>query len=468
MSDIAIRVENLSKAYRIGLKEQRPETFMGAMAAIIRSPLQNFRNVRNLTSFGNLGKPQEPASSPPHGDDSAANGREEFMVQKATPCENDVIWALKDVCFEVKRGEVIGIIGRNGAGKSTLLKILSRITEPTSGRALVYGRVGSLLEVGTGFHPDLTGRENVYLNGTILGMRKREVDNKLDDIVAFAEIERFLDTPVKRYSSGMRVRLAFSVAAHLEPEILIVDEVLAVGDVTFQRKCLGKIGEVAAGGRTVLFVSHNLGAVKELCQSSLILKDGQAAFRGGVAEGLYHYSQSMTADRFSATGRGTGWGGLKIRGVDMGAAVSVDRSEPIQIETPLDLAAEALNAFLFCIIVDAMGETIVHQRVRVADVDAPSLTPGCHLVRLDLPPLWLAPGLYTVSLKFIAETVNGDGLRCLSDVAMLDVSGNTEGLGKSRVALNPAAEWRIRSATRASSTERVNAQEARGNCEDLH
>ena len=172
--------------------------------------------------------------------------------------EQDTIWALKDVSFEVKRGEVVGIIGRNGAGKSTLLKILSRITEPTEGRAVINGRVGSLLEVGTGFHPELTGRENIYLNGAILGMTQAEIERKFDEIVAFAEIEKFLDTPVKRYSSGMYVRLAFAVAAHLEPEILLVDEVLAVGDAAFQKKCLGKMGDVAQEGRTVLFVSHNM------------------------------------------------------------------------------------------------------------------------------------------------------------------------------------------------------------------
>jgi len=187
---------------------------------------------------------------------------------------SDVIWALKDVSFEVKHGEAVGIIGRNGAGKSTLLKILSRITEPTRGRATVYGRVGSLLEVGTGFHPDLTGRENVYLNGTILGMKKREVDARFDEIVDFSGVEKFIDTPVKRYSSGMRVRLAFAVAAHLEPEILIVDEVLAVGDAEFQKKCLGKMEDVARKGRTVLFVSHSMPAITRLCGRAILLRDG--------------------------------------------------------------------------------------------------------------------------------------------------------------------------------------------------
>src|SRR5262245_25756886 len=198
-------------------------------------------------------------------------------------------WALSDVSLDVEAGEVLGVIGRNGAGKSTLLKILSRVTAPTAGRAEICGRVGSLLEVGTGFHPDLTGRENVYLNGTLLGMRKREIDTKLDEIVAFAEVEPFLDTPVKRYSSGMYVRLAFAVAAHLDCEILLVDEVLAVGDVQFQKKCLGTMGAVAQSGRTVLFVSHNMAAVQRLCGRGVLLERGAVAAVGPIADVVRRY-----------------------------------------------------------------------------------------------------------------------------------------------------------------------------------
>lgn len=245
MSDIAIKVENISKRYRIGLKEETKDTFVGAVGSVLKSPIQNLKRLQKLTHFNNDDQTHE-----------------------------DIIWALKDVSFEVKRGEVIGIIGANGAGKSTLLKILAQITHPTSGRVELNGRVASLLEVGTGFHPELTGRENIYLNGTILGMTKREIDSKLDEIVDFSGIEKFIDTPVKRYSSGMRVRLAFSVAAHLDPEILLIDEVLAVGDAEFQKKCLGKIDEVAKGGRTVLFVSHNMTAIKSLCKRGLFLIDG--------------------------------------------------------------------------------------------------------------------------------------------------------------------------------------------------
>lgn len=227
------------------------------------------------------------------------------------PTENEMVWALRNVSFEVKQGEIVGIIGRNGAGKSTLLKILSRITAPTEGKARIYGRVSSLLEVGVGFHPELTGRENIYLNGAILGMKKGEIDNKLDEIVAFAEVEKFLDTPVKRYSSGMYVRLGFSVAAHLETEILLVDEVLAVGDVAFQRKCLGKMQDVAGGGRTVLFVSHNMTAVSGLCERAVLLNQGQVSDQGPTASIVSRYleeteslSRCRLADRTDRKGNG--------------------------------------------------------------------------------------------------------------------------------------------------------------------
>jgi len=216
-----------------------------------------------------------------------------FFKQDGRPEKRETIWALKDVSFEVKKGEILGIIGRNGAGKSTLLKILSRITKPTRGKVLINGSVSSLLEVGTGFHPELTGLENIYLNSAILGMRKTEIDRKLDEIVDFAEIEKFIDTPVKRYSSGMYVRLAFAVAAHLEPDILLVDEVLAVGDLAFQKKCIGKMGDVAMEGRTVLFVSHNMNAIRRLCGSAIWLDNGRIVKRGATDEVVGDYEQSQ-------------------------------------------------------------------------------------------------------------------------------------------------------------------------------
>ena len=251
MSDSIIQVENLGKRYRIGKAEAPYKTIREAIVDAAATP---FRNL--AARFG-----------------GSRNGNEERVGV-------DTIWALKGVSFEVEQGEVVGVIGRNGSGKSTLLKILSRITEPTEGEVRLRGRVASLLEVGTGFHPELTGRENIYLNGAILGMKKREIERRFGAIVSFAEIQKFLDTPVKRYSSGMFVRLAFAVAAHLEPEILVVDEVLSVGDMSFQRKCLGKMREVATGGRTVFFVSHNLKAVEALCNRAILL-DGGALRRDG-------------------------------------------------------------------------------------------------------------------------------------------------------------------------------------------
>src|SRR5438067_1582168 len=248
-------------------------------------------------------------------DSAYATIRETLAVRsrslwKGARSEKKKIWALRGVSFEVKQGEVLGIIGRNGAGKSTLLKILSRITEPTTGRVELHGRVGSLLEVGTGFHPELTGRENIYLNGSILGMRHHEIDRRFDEIVAFAEIEKFVDTPVKRYSSGMYLRLAFAVAAHLEPEILLVDEVLAVGDVQFQKRCLGKMEQVASEGRTVLFVSHNMPAIQRLCSRALLLSAGgieaqgevQATVQAYLTMGLERLGERVWSDPKTAPG----------------------------------------------------------------------------------------------------------------------------------------------------------------------
>ena len=258
-SDVVIRVEGLGKKY--ALHHEKAERYTALRDVVARQAKAAGRLLNPFTLAGQLRKAQRQA---------AESGEEEF-------------WALKDVSFEIRRGERVGIIGRNGAGKSTLLKILSRITEPTTGRVEIRGRVASLLEVGTGFHPELTGRENIYLNGAILGMTRREIRAKFDEIVDFAEVEKFLDTPVKRYSSGMYVRLAFAVAAHLEPEILVVDEVLAVGDASFQKKCLGKMQDVAdAEGRTVIFVSHNMRAISDLCPKSLLLERGVVAATGNT------------------------------------------------------------------------------------------------------------------------------------------------------------------------------------------
>jgi lipopolysaccharide transport system ATP-binding protein len=264
MSNTAIKVENLSKIYRLG------EIGTGT----ISRDMERWFKTKVL-------KQEDPFLKIGETNDRANKG------------VSDIVYSLQDINFEIQQGEAVGIIGRNGAGKSTLLKILSRVTTPTTGRINIKGRVASLLEVGTGFHPELTGRENIYLNGAILGMRKREIDSKLDEIIDFSGVERYIDTPVKRYSSGMYVRLAFAVAAHLESEILIVDEVLAVGDAEFQKKCLGKMGEVSKGeGRTVLFVSHNMGSINSLCQKGLVLNNGNVSFGGDIRLAVDDYINS--------------------------------------------------------------------------------------------------------------------------------------------------------------------------------
>jgi lipopolysaccharide transport system ATP-binding protein len=271
--ETVINVSNLSKVYRIGLKEEIHDSLGRAFIEFLKSPYKNYRKYRSLYKFDDL---------------------DASIRKNATENAADIIWALKDVSFKVNQGEVVGIIGRNGAGKSTLLKILARITEPTNGQAVIKGRVSSLLEVGTGFHPELTGKENIYLNGTILGMRKPEIDRKFDQIVEFSGVEKFIDTPVKRYSSGMRVRLAFAVSAHLEPEILLIDEVLAVGDAQFQKKCLNKMQDVGQEGRTVLFVSHNMPAITRLCPRAIILDQGKLIADGPSPSVVRTYLDSGT------------------------------------------------------------------------------------------------------------------------------------------------------------------------------
>lgn len=266
MSKPIIEVENLSKLYSFGVVRSKS----------LRQAAEDYWNKVNRIKFSKTDFPRE----------------KNFDESQLGP-EPNTFWSLKDVSFKVNQGEVVGVIGRNGAGKSTLLKILARITEPTRGQAVLRGRVASLLEVGTGFHPDLTGRENVYLNGAILGMRKHEINRKFDEMIAFAEVEKFIDTPVKHYSSGMYVRLAFAVAAHLDPEILLVDEVLAVGDAAFQKKCLGKMDEVAKAGKTVLFVSHNAAAVENLCSKALLIDKGALRFFGETKTVLSAYAESV-------------------------------------------------------------------------------------------------------------------------------------------------------------------------------
>jgi lipopolysaccharide transport system ATP-binding protein len=375
MSTAAITVEGLSKRYRIGLKERAPDTMFGAATRWLRAPFENYARLRDL-------------------------GRFQDGVEG-----DDVLWALRDVSFELPRGQVLGIIGRNGAGKSTLLKVLSRIVEPSSGRAVMRGRVASLLEVGTGFHPELTGRDNVYLNGTILGMTKAEVARKFDEIVAFSGVEKFIDTPVKRYSSGMYVRLAFAVAAHLDPEILIVDEVLAVGDHEFQEKCLGAMRSVARAGRTVLFVSHNMAAVKALCSRGMYMASGRVAFEGDTAATIDAYLSAGAkiatdgaipdAARPHSTGEARFTHALVVD-AEGNQTHTVHYREPINLRLRLAVEREVRHALLDAR-VTGEGLEITHSMVGDRETEPVNLQPGTYeiTVQLDNP---MQPGSYSMTI----------------------------------------------------------------------
>ncbi len=372
MSDTIISVENLGKCYRIRhqMERQRYKALRDVMAD----------KVKNLFR---------------HGKEKSQNSVEDF-------------WALRNVSFEVKRGEVIGIIGRNGAGKSTLLKILSRITEPSEGRVRIRGRVASLLEVGTGFHPELTGRENIFLNGAILGMSRAEIARKFDEIVAFAEVEKFLDTPVKRYSSGMYVRLAFAVAAHLEPEILIVDEVLAVGDAEFQKKCLGKMREVSTNsGRTVLFVSHNMAAVRHLCKKGVCLERGAVRHIGEIAQTIESYlaggdlAASLSGKTIRANGLELSDLMLCSPGSDSPLSSAVfGESYELRFKIKGSTGGARLGPFLR--ILDDTG-TLVSSICGMEEGFDPMLIEGTSEWIISLPRLPLFPGRYSVSLQFFGS-----------------------------------------------------------------
>jgi lipopolysaccharide transport system ATP-binding protein len=365
MSEVAIQVEGLGKQYRIGQRERYHalRDVPGRLASGLGDGL------RRLIGQG-IQRPEQ-----------ARQSRE--------------IWALKDVSFDVKRGEVVGVIGRNGAGKSTLLKILTRITDPTEGQVGIEGRVASLLEVGTGFHPELTGRENVFLNGAILGMSRAEIARKFDEIVAFAEVERFVDTPVKHYSSGMEMRLAFSVAAHLDPDILLVDEVLAVGDGAFQKKCIGKIGDVAAHGRTVLFVTHQMNQVRRLCSHAMWFSEGTLREMGTAEEVVGRYestwastalSSGLISDSTTSSATFVGWH-LEQPGKPPGHAV-LDH-EPlivhfqVKINRPLKHGTHQISLF-----------SAEHQLLWTSAIHRIDLEPGHHALTYSLPSIPLRPGQY--------------------------------------------------------------------------
>lgn len=416
MSEIAIKVENLSKKYHIGHAQQRHDTLRDQLVDLFSAPFR-----RN-------------------------NKRSEI----------DTIWALNDISFEVNRGDVLGIIGRNGAGKSTLLKILSQITEPTRGRAVINGRVGSLLEIGTGFHPELTGRENIYLYGAILGMQRSEIQRKFEEIVAFSEVEKFLDTPVKRYSSGMYVRLAFAVAAHMEPEILLVDEVLAVGDTEFQKKCLGKMDTVAKQGRTVLFVSHNMGTISELCESSLLLEGGNLVRIGSTDKIVEYYLQSSDSETSSQTWSNTqapGGNKFKLMAIRVLNASGVSRQnfrsdEPIQIEFEYQILEHIQDARVGIRVADRRNIVIFSS----LDADQNSGSgfarkPGRYSTRCIIPANILNAGRYYISvygdIPFREWLIQSESLVSL-DIEMTGAVGSRYAEDGRMGIFRPLLEWDIR------------------------
>ncbi len=384
MSKTVIQVNNLSKRYRIGLKEKRHDTFAQQIMATLKAPITNFRQLRSMSKFG-----------------------EE---------DESVFWALKDINFEVKEGEVLGIIGHNGAGKSTLLKILSRITEPTSGEINIKGRISALLEVGTGFHQDLTGRENVYMNGTILGMTKREIDAKFDEIVDFSGVEKYIDTPVKFYSSGMKVRLGFAVAAHLEPEILLIDEVLAVGDTEFQKKCLGKMESISQNnGRTLLFVSHNMVAIQSICQRVIVLNSGLVLRDGDIIDGVSSYNLSLTNQDINRLDR-------KKRivineSVNEAGITEVKFNQPFTLNVCLQ-NVNNIKCSVYMIIYNANGENLVHERI-----DNIKVNKDRFVIKFKVPIIWLRPGVYNYIFKWISSDLTSANNRYVSEAYTLKVTG---------------------------------------------
>jgi lipopolysaccharide transport system ATP-binding protein len=386
MRDNLISVENLSKRFLIGHQSDRTHHMALWDAANLRFVIR-----REIGNFARR---------------AARLVRGEQQVQGD---EIEEFWALRNVSFEVKQGEVLGIIGRNGAGKSTLLKILSRITEPSEGRVVLNGRVASLLEVGTGFHPELTGRENIFLNGAILGMSRAEIRRKFDEIVAFAQIDRFIDTPVKRYSSGMYVRLAFAVAAHLEPEILVVDEVLAVGDSDFQKKCLGKMREVSAGGRTVLLVSHNMSAIRNLASRCLVMSEGAVVFDGRPADAIIKYADVLESHRKveQSLGHGECTAIQKVRlvGEDGVPTTTFTSGEPLRLD--LVFSTDGGPAFSLEIVLAGADR----QKLALASLQGfhgitLPRTAGVYKTRLETEPLWLASGDYSLD---VATSITNSG-----------------------------------------------------------
>ena len=398
MSQSVIRVEGLGKRYRID-QGVRHTALRNLIGDTLRAPVRLLTgSSRGSHSHSSAGSPSGDGNASIGGTPAAENGRSRF------------IWALKDVNFEVRQGEVVGLIGRNGAGKSTLLKILARITRPTEGHAEIHGRVGSLLEVGTGFHGELSGRENVYMSGAILGMRKAEIDRKFDEIVAFSEVERFLDTPLKHYSSGMQMRLAFAVAAHLEPEILLVDEVLAVGDASFQKKCLGKMDDISKQGRTIIFVSHNMTALRALCNRLTWLEAGRVKGGGESNQIINQYLQNHKEDNLESiwTDEGTAPGDDRVRLRSVRVILPRDTTDPITIHTPLRIEFTYWNhapgaVLNVSMILNNLEEACVFSSV--SDFEARPAGLIRHTV--DIPGDFLNSGSYYVNLYIVKDTSIG-------------------------------------------------------------
>jgi lipopolysaccharide transport system ATP-binding protein len=382
MSDTAIRVENLGKQFRYGLAPTRYRTLRETLSDAARAPWRAARMAFGMTA-----------------------------ADDGPPDRVGKFWALKDLTFEVKKGKVLGVIGRNGAGKSTLLKILSRVTEPSEGYAEIHGRVGSLLEVGTGFHPELTGRENIYLNGAILGMKRTEIERKFDEIVDFSEVDKFIDTPVKRYSSGMYLRLAFAVAAHLEPEILVVDEVLAVGDAEFQRKCIGKMSDVAEEGRTVLFVSHNMSAILRLTEEAMVLDNGRLVLQAPTSQAVDFYMESGFSDagerRWAdeeVPAEATPFRPVALRALDPHSrSVESHRSvDPVQVEFEYRLDAPLTGLRVGIYLLTMRGEYVFTS----FDTDDQAMfdrfglrSEGCYISRCQIPGNLLNEGRYVLGVN---------------------------------------------------------------------
>jgi len=421
MTDIAIRAIGLSKRYRIGTQ---------------RAP------------YGRLTEVLWSAMTSPLRRGGAGGGKIDF-------------WALRDVSFEVPRGGVVGVIGRNGAGKSTLLKVLSRITEPTAGRAELYGRVSSLLEVGTGFHPELTGRENVFLSGAVLGMSRAEINRKFEEIVEFAGVGQFLDTPVKRYSSGMQVRLGFAVAAHLEPEILFIDEVLAVGDLAFQQKCLGKMGEVAGQGRTVIFVSHNMGAIGTLCPMTIWLDHGQVRMSGKTSEVVPEYVRAVGWDLGTGEihiedeqGRQAQVSRVRVLGPNGEVTTIGECSEPLTLEMLLQVREPLPGLYAYVEVRLPDSTTVLMSESLDTDPNPiDNLGVGDHIVTATIPARSLGPGKYEVYLNLACVGANEFNVHSPNIVASFRLHDANTLRGDARPGFfSTLLDWRAREADAADVT----------------